>query len=358
MEQSSITEFVDSVTGTSHLRVEVDYGGGFVRLQTSEAERRQAAQDIQCCENIVLELLRNSRDAHCANIYVALWRLQNVRHITVVDDGDGIPPHMHELVFEPRVTSKLDTSHIDSWGLHGRGMALYSIATNAKTARIASSDSHKGCAIEVCADVDSLPEKADQSSFPTFNLTEDGTVNVRGPKNLLRTICEFAIQSRSQCNVYVGSPAEICASLYAKGTHDLSTVERLFCKDSSSLPVTKRLAVCSTPNEFSKQAASLGMAISERTSRRIMDGAIKRAPRILDRITLNTTDDGQKSKSRRNARPNSKFKLTEEEKRILANSAMDGFDLIAPSYYLSTAVEPHVTVKSERLIVSIPLVNL
>ena len=89
MEQPSITEFVDSVTGKSHLRVEVDYGGGFVRLKTSEAERRQAAQDIQCCENFVLELLRNSRDAHCSNVYVAMWRTQEMRHITVVDDGDA-----------------------------------------------------------------------------------------------------------------------------------------------------------------------------------------------------------------------------------------------------------------------------
>ena len=357
MEQPSITEFVDSVTGKSHLRVEVDYGGGFVRLKTSEAERRQAAQDIQCCENIVLELLRNSRDAHCSNVYVAMWRTQEMRHITVVDDGDGIPSKMHDLVFEPRVTSKLDTSHNDAWGYHGRGMALYSISANTKSARVANSDIHKGCAIEVCADLNRLPEKTDQSSFPTFELSENGVVNVGGPKNLLRTICEFALQSRTQCNVYAGSPAEICASLYANGISDLSTVERLFCKDATSLPVTKRLAVCSTPSEFAEQAASLGLPISERTARRIMDHTIKRVPKILDRITLTSPKDKSKSKAKRSSRNKSPLKFSEDEKKILADATMAGFGSIAPAYYLSTSVEPEVIVKSGHLVVSIPLVE-
>ncbi|MBO4352549.1 MAG: ATP-binding protein [Eggerthellaceae bacterium] len=302
--------------------------------------------------------MRNSRDAHCSNAYVAIWRLQNLRHITVIDDGDGIPSKMHDLVFEPRVTSKLDTSHIDAWGLHGRGMALYSIATNAKSARVVNSDTHKGCAIEVCADLNRLPEKADQSSFPTFELGENGVVNVRGPKNLLRTICEFALQSRSQCNVYVGSPAEICASLYTNGVHDLSVVERLFCDDIMSLPVTKRLAVCSTPSEFAEQAASLGLPISDRTARRILDETIKDVPKILDRITLTSPADKSKPKKKRTSRNGSIFKLTEDEKKMLADSAMAGFSSVAPAYYLNTSVEPEVVVNSDRLVVSIPLVRL
>ena len=46
MDDQSLTEFIDSVCGESHLRVEADLGDGFVRLRSSEAERRQAAERL------------------------------------------------------------------------------------------------------------------------------------------------------------------------------------------------------------------------------------------------------------------------------------------------------------------------
>ena len=217
MESSSLQEFVESVSGTSHLRVEYDFGDGFVRLQTSEAERRQAAQDIQCSEHIVLELLRNARDAHASHIFVAMSRNDDKRMFTIIDDGDGIPAAMHGHIFEPRVTSKLDTSHKDAWGLHGRGMALYSIQMNAESASVVYSAPKLGTSISVTTDTTKLPERTDQSTFPLFECPEPGRVNIRGPRNILRTICEFAIEHRSECSVFVGSPAEICAALYQYG---------------------------------------------------------------------------------------------------------------------------------------------
>lgn len=53
-----------------------------------------------------------------------------MKTLAFLDDGDGIPIEMHERVFEPRVTSKLETMVMDKWGVHGRGMALYSIKAN------------------------------------------------------------------------------------------------------------------------------------------------------------------------------------------------------------------------------------
>ena len=125
MDERPLEEFVASIVGDTHLRIEDDLGGGYVRLKASEAERRQALQDIRCVEDAVLEILRNSRDAHARNIFLAISSGQNnIRKVSVIDDGEGIPKHMHEAVFEPRVTSKLDTFHMDKWGVHGRGMAL------------------------------------------------------------------------------------------------------------------------------------------------------------------------------------------------------------------------------------------
>ncbi|MBR0406125.1 MAG: sensor histidine kinase [Eggerthellaceae bacterium] len=358
METNSLQEFVETVNGTGHLRVEYDYGDGFVRLQTSEAERRQAAQDIQCSEHIVLELLRNSRDAHASHIFVAMSRLESNRVLTVIDDGDGIPKSMHQHVFEPRVTSKLDSSHKDAWGLHGRGMALYSIKVNAESASVVCSSPKLGTSICVVSDTAKLSERTDQSTFPEFELAEPGKVNVRGPRNLLRTICEFAIECRSSCDVFVGSPAEICAALYQYGLATLSTVERLFCSDVEGLVVTKRLATASDPRQFASIAASLGLEISERTARRIIDGEIASPGPILERITLKSSGPAAKRKnSAKSTHIVRNVHLDADDRELLAKSALSSFRAIADKYYLEPDVQAQVRAIGGRIVISLPVVD-
>ena len=189
MTDDSLVEFIDNVCGDSRLRVEQDFGGGFVRLRSSEAERRQAAQDIRSSEDILIELLRNARDAHARHIFIALQREEARRRIVVIDDGDGIPEAMRERIFEPRVTSKLDTAHMDKWGMHGRGMALYSVSVNAQRACVAASHEGGGTSIVVETDLGKLGEKTDQSTFPRFE-TADNALAMRGPKT-------FCAQRRS-----------------------------------------------------------------------------------------------------------------------------------------------------------------
>ena len=358
--EKSLQGFIESVSGTGHLRVEHDYGDGFVRLQISEAERRQAAQDIRCSEHIVLELLRNSRDAHAAHVFLAMSREGDKRRITVVDDGCGIPETMHAHVFEPRVTSKLDTSHMDAWGMHGRGMALYSISVNSEVAKVADSAPDRGCSIVVNTDVRALPEKTDQSSFPTFTLSEDGTVAVRGPKNILRTTCEFAIESRSNCSVYVGSPAEVAATLYAYGMSTLSAVDRLFCHDVSEIPLAKRLATAGDPATFAELAGSMGLELSERTARRIMDGDITELYPVLDRVVISKQGAGQagrKVAGKRAPVDARGLKLSPQEAKVLADAAKEAFGDIAQRYYLEECVEPSVRVRRDRITISIPVVK-
>ena len=133
MDNRGLGMFLDEVFGRI-LRVESDFGNGFVRLRVSEAQRRQANRSIRCVEDAVIEMLRNARDAHARNIFLATARSADLRTVTMVDDGDGVPQDMCERIFEPRVTSKLDAFSEDDWGVHGRGMALYSIKENAAEA--------------------------------------------------------------------------------------------------------------------------------------------------------------------------------------------------------------------------------
>lgn len=153
-------------------------------------------------------------------------------------------------------------------------MALYSIAVNAETARVVASDAGKGAALFVETNLDKLGEKTDQSSFPVFERTESGSIAVRGPKNILRTACEFAIECRHDCTVYLGSLTDIAATLYAFGLSSLTSAMRAFCADASELPVAKRLSVAVDPASFADEAEALGLVISERSARRILDGEI------------------------------------------------------------------------------------
>lgn len=363
MNDGYLASFVEDVCGESHLRVEADLGGGFVRLRSSEAERRQAAQDIRCTEDIVIEMLRNARDAHAKHIFVACTREGSARRIVMIDDGDGVPEHMRQLVFEPRVTSKLDTMHMDKWGVHGRGMALYSIAVNASSARIVASQEQGGSAFVIETDLQKLPEKTDQSTFPSFEATETGAVSVRGPKNIMRTACEFAIESRNSCSVYLGSATDVAATLYAFGLASITAETRAFCKDVSLLPVCDRLAATSTPASFAACAADLGLIMSERSARRIMDGEIAPLSPLLSRIvitgmphddSLNETPAEAPKRIRKDERG---LKLAPEDASAFSDAIKAAFENLARDYYLQDNVDPQIRVSKDAIHITIPVIK-
>ena len=356
MATSSLEQFVEEVSGSSHLRVEHDFGGGFVRLRTSEAERRQAAQDIRCSEDILVELLRNSRDAHATHLFIATTHEAGKRTLVVIDDGEGIRPDMHEHIFESRVTSKLDTAHADKWGMHGRGMALFSVAQNTEKACVVASNVGLGCSIMVVSETAKLPEKADQSSFPTFFLAEGGKVNVRGPKNLVRNACEFAIEERSSCSVLYGTPTEIVAALYEYGTATLSAIDRAFCHDIEELPLVKRVATAGDPETLAAIASSLGLAISPRSARRILDGSIQPAMPILDRIVIQQGKPSGATKKNVRTTQSASVRISKEDRAAFAADVMESFESVAHKYYLEPSVFPKTRMSQGNLVISVPLV--
>lgn len=364
MSDGNLAAFVEDVCGESHLRVEADLGGGFVRLRSSEAERRQAAQDIRCSEDIIIEMLRNARDANASNIYVATTREGSQRRIVMIDDGNGVPEHMRQLIFEPRVTSKLDSMHMDKWGVHGRGMALYSIAVNATSASIVASVEQGGSAFVVETDLDKLPEKTDQSTFPAFDATEGGTISVRGPKNILRTASEFAIESRSTCQVYLGSATDIAATLYAQGLSGVTAEMRSRAENKSSLPVCQRLAATANPAHFAACAANLGLIMSERSARRIMDGEIAPVPSMLARVSAALSQNGNilKAADENNApslhrKDNRGLKIAAEDLQSFSNAIQQAFATLARDYYLQDNVEPSIRVSKDAIRITIPAVK-
>lgn len=342
--------------GERALRVEESLGQGYVRLRISEAERRQAQQDIRCVEDAVIELLRNARDAGARHIYVATWREGTQRGITLLDDGHGIPLSMHTKIFEARVTSKLDSICEDRWGVHGRGMALFSIHEHAEYARVCSSAPSSGTAITAGFDTQQLTERADQSTWPTHTYDRDAQTHaLKGPHNIVRACCEFALGERGKLDVFLGSPAEIVATARARVTTHTDTSELLFMDSFETLPVLERLKVASDAHELQSEAEILGLTMSERTAHRIMANQVKPLRSVASLLTHTPEPAQRKAYPVDLLRDRRGLKLSKADVREFSHALERSFDSLADKYYLSLTHEPKIRVSKDRITVTFNL---
>ena len=186
---------------------------------------------------------------------------------------------------------------------------------------------------------------------------------MRGPKNILRTACEFAIESRAAVNVFIGSSTDIAATLYAFGLGMLSAQDRLPGKGNQQLPICKRLSACSSLSAFHQTAESLGLLMSERSARRILDGQIVPLPPLLAKIKIEglqtpeaiEREEGSsqgKSASHRQAKG---LKLADEDAARFARRISQAYAELADAYYLDANIEPHIKVSKDAIRITIPV---
>ena len=350
---NDLISFIASMSGEGNLRVEENLGDGFVRLRVSEAERRQAKHDIQHVEDIVVEMLRNARDAGARSIYLATTKEEGVRTLLFLDDGSGVPDDMRERIFDARVTSKLESMKMDRWGVHGRGMALFSIRQNCQSSELVASGLNLGSSFRIVADTSTLPERTDQSTWPQTAKDDAGVLScVRGPHNIARTVCEFACEELHGCDVYLGSPTEIAATLYA---HSLSRVDAsrlLFIDSDETLPVVDRLACASDAQEFIRIAAGVGIDISERTAHRILGGSIAPLRSAASRLLREKTDASHAPASIDLTRDRRGLKIAQDDLADFSRSMEREFSELASRYYLTLMHEPKVRVGKDRITVT------
>lgn len=346
-EQDPLIDFVSAVSGDSYLKVEETLGDGYVRLRVPEAERRQAKHDIRSFEDIVIEMLRNARDAHAQRIFVATAKDGSVRTLTMIDDGVGVPAALHEAIFEPRVTSKLDTMVMDRWGVHGRGMALFSVKENVASARVAASAPHKGAAITVNADTSALTERADQSTWPTVEPDESGRARVtRGPHNILRRLVEFVCE-HPELELYVGTPTEVLATLHATARRTMDYSELMFADDLERLPVWQRPAACADAAELGSVAEALGIPVSERTAHRILAGELSALEPVM--VQLQVGEDSGPAPAPDIYRDRRSLHLHHTDLTAFQRELLKAFDILAERYYLNLKGEPKVTVGRDSI---------
>lgn len=348
-ETDTLLGFVANVAGDNYVKIEENLGDGYVRLRISEAERRQAKHDIRSTEDVVVELLRNSRDAHARRIFVASTREGDARLLTVVDDGVGVPPHLHSAIFEPRVTSKLETMVTDRWGVHGRGMALFSVRSNVDEARVACSDSHKGMALAITCDTTQLAERADQSTWPTVEVGEDGRAAVTtGPHNIVRRIVEFATE-HPELDVYVGNPTEIVATMHAVARTELDASKMLFCDDVERLPVWQRPALAADASELVDVADAAGVPISERTAHRVLGHELQPLEPVLRRVVPRPAPVEDRPPDIYRDRRG--LKVHHTDLAAFTRRLEDAFDEVGEKYYVHLKGEPRVKVSRDSITV-------
>lgn len=338
-DDNDLLDFVAGIAGESFLKVEEDLGGGFVRLKISEAERRQAKHDIRAVEDIVVELLRNARDAGAHTIFVATTTERDTRSITIIDDGCGVPEGLRDRIFEPRVTSKLETMVIDDWGVHGRGMALYSIRQNVSRCDVVDSVVGGGTALAVEVDTATLRERADQSTWPKVKVVggkKTAFMVESGPKNLIRHVVEFAI-AHPEIDVYLGSPSEI-----------LSTMRRVNPPRGGGIP--SRPSTAPTAADLFDVGAEIGLAVSERTAHRIYSGEVRVLPTVLEHLAYSLKSGGSAPDIYRDTRG---LKVAPEDIAALQREVETAFESLAEKYYLALGESVRVSIGRNAIKVSV-----
>ncbi len=354
MSDTSLEQFIENVSGDAHLRVQDNLGFGYVRLKAAEAQRRQAKQDIRCFEDVVIEMLRNSRDAHARMIFLATWTEGARRQLTMLDDGDGVPESMHDIIFEPFVTSKLDSFRSDRWGVHGRGMALYSIRQNVQAAKVLASEPGLGSVFSVVNDSGVLPEKRDQSTLPSIVKDAEGKRLLRGPHNIVRTALEFAIDERNDLAVYLGSASEIASTLYWMGKGALDKVQT-DGGEAGEEPYIQRFGRCNDAAALAALSESLGLPLSTRTAYRIMAGEVKPLKALLEAVLGSNSQSQPGLKGKKAASKRLSARIAPEDLEPLKHSVVDSYAAIAEAYYLEKEPDISVKVKGSELVIKVPL---
>jgi hypothetical protein len=327
-ETDSLLNFVADIAGDNCLKVEEDLGNGFYRLKVAEGEKRQAKHDIRCVEDVVVELLRNARDAGARTILLAHEKEKSrLRKIVVIDNGCGIPEEYHTLIFEPRVTSRLEKPIFDDYGLHGRGMALFSIKSVVENVEVVFSLPGKGTAIRAVIDTEKIPEKKDQSTLPKVLPKKGDFISLIGPNNIFKKALEFNV-NHPEIDIYIGTPSEIAATLimlYSNSSEEgiLSLIE---ASEISSVP------------SFVKLVEKLGLDISLRNVYRILSGEIKPVTKLMYWMdSANAGGAKEKSISGTSVTVSDKAGLRyinpEDIQQFLAKVAKD-FSELAQKYYI------------------------
>lgn len=215
-----------------------------------------------------------------------------------------------------------------------------------------------GTSLTVATDTESLAEKADQSTFPRFEQEPSGSWAMRGPKNIVRTAAEFALEHRGDLSVYLGTPVEVAATLYQLGLASLSPAVRAFGGDGAGIPLVKRLALAAGPDDPRGPLRGPGPA-ALRTLGPTHSRRGHRCARPLDRAfgrrIVPAADPSPIRASAKCPRTPAPCALAPEDIDALKRGIGRLMEPVAETYYLEAVGEAEVIVGQEAIRITVPI---
>ena len=196
-----------------------------------------------------------------------------------------------------------------------------------------------------------LPERADQSTWPTVTFDDGGApVVASGPHNLVRTCCEFALEEHDTCDVYVGSAAEMVATIRRRVRPSADGTLPLFANDLLELGVLERVVVAGDARELTEAASSVGLEISERTAHRIIAGEVRPTRSVYTRLVRPDRESEEAPIDL--ARDRRTLHVSPEDRAGFANVMEDAFSYLGERYYLTLTASPTVRVSRGKVTVT------
>jgi hypothetical protein len=127
----------------------------------------------------------------------------------------------------------------------------------------------------------------------------------------------------------------------------------MFCDDLERLQVWQRPAACSDASELTEVAASMGLAISERTAHRVLGGELGPLEPLLSQLL--GTDEPDAPAAPDIYRDRRSLRIHHQDLTAFRRELTSAFDILAQRYYLSLRGEPRVTVGRDSITVRFPV---
>ena len=150
---------------------------------------------------------------------------------------------------------------------------------------------------------------------------------------------------------------EVAATLYQLGLASLSPAVRAFGGDGAGIPLVKRLALAAGPDDLADRCEALGLPLSERSARRILDGAIVALDPLTERLAAESfpRQAHRPSERRRNSKNARSLRLAPEDIDALKRGIGRLMEPVAEAYYLEAVGEAEVIVGQEAIRITVPI---
>ena len=149
----------------------------------------------------------------------------------------------------------------------------------------------------------------------------------------------------------------MAATLYQLGLASLSPAVRAFGGDGAGIPLVKRLALAAGPDDLADRCEALGLPLSERSARRILDGTIVALDPLTERLAAESfpRQTHRPSERRRNSKNARSLRLAPEDIDALKRGIGRLMEPVAEAYYLEAVGEAEVIVGQEAIRITVPI---